>query len=152
MTERKGVFENFFKVETVTFKDCNDQDFESPLVYCSDLAGFVETLSDLRGYNFTDMTEKIGMDSGKGHCRLVLTLYDDEQLLHMNNGVRVTKDEGIGCSCHFKLTGRKKIIILASAPNVPENYNNCSIILNKVDINTIAYTFTGDLKIYNIVG
>ena len=43
-------------------------------------------------------------------------------------------------------------MILASAPNVPESYLNCSIIMEKVNINSVVYTFTGDLKIYNIVG
>ena len=98
LAERKGVFKDFFKVETVTFKDSNDKPFDSPLVYCCDLVGFVETLSQLRGYNFTDMAEKIGMDSGKGHLRMVLTMYDDEDLLHVSTGDidRVTRKQGIG--------------------------------------------------------
>ena len=152
MVEKKGIFENFYKVETVTFKDSNDEPFESPLVFCCDLVGFIETLAHLRGYNFTDMAEKIGMDSGKGHCRMVLTLYDDEDLIHTSTGNRVTREQGIGAGQQYKLTGRKKIMILASAPKVPENYHNCSIIINKVDINSVAYRFTGDLKIYNILG
>ena len=152
MTEKKGVFEKFFKVETVIFKDSNDEDLESPLVYCCDIVGFVETLSHLRGYNITDMTEKIGMDSGKGHLRMVLTLYDDQDLLHPSTGNRITREQGIGASCQYKLTGRKKIMILATVPKVPESYYNCSLIINKVDINSIAYKFTGDLKIYNILG
>ena len=100
MTEKKGVFEHFFNVETVMFKDSNDEDLESPLVFCCDLAGFVETLAQLRGFNFTDMAEKIGMDSGKGHLRMVLTLYDEDDLLHISNRNRITRQQGIGVGCH----------------------------------------------------
>ena len=151
LTEKKGVFAGFFKVEKVTFKNNDGEDFESPLVFCSDVVGFVETLAHLRGYNFTDMVEKVGMDSGKGHLRMVLTLYDEEDLLHLSTGSRVTRQEGIGSGCQYKLTGRKKIMILATTPNVPESYLNCSIIMNKVNINSLAYRFTGDLKIFNIM-
>ena len=145
------LLERYFNVESVTFKNTDNKDFESPLVFCSDVCGFVETLAYLRGYNFTDMVEKVGMDSGKGHLRLVLTLYDEEDLLDFSTGSRVTRQEGIGSSCHYKLTGRKKIMILASVPKVPESYVNCSIIMNKVNINSLAYKFTGDLKIMNIL-
>ena len=130
LTEKKGVFAGFFKVEKVTFKNNDGEDFESPLVFCSDVVGFVETLAHLRGYNFTDMVEKVGMDSGKGHLRMVLTLYDEEDLLHLSTGSRVTRQEGIGSGCQYKLTGRKKIMILATTPKVPESYLNCSIIMN----------------------
>lgn len=139
-------------METITFKDSEDNTFESPLVYCCDLVGFVETVAYLRGYNFTDMAHKIGMDSGKGHLRMVLTMYDEEDILPNNNKERVTRAEGIGAGTSYRLTGRKKIMILASAPKVPENYNNCAIFINKVNISSLVYTFTGDLKLYNIIG
>ena len=151
LTERKGIFAKYFAVETTTFKDSDDNPLESPFVYCCDLVGFVETLAYLRGYNFTDMAQKIGMDSGKGHLRMVLTMYDDEDLLHTTKD-RVTRAEGIGSGSSYRLTGRRRIMILASAPKVPENYFNCSIFINKVNINSLVFTFTGDLKLYNIIG
>ena len=125
---------------------------ESPFVYCCDIVGFVETIASLRGYNFTDMAQKIGMDFGKGHLRMVLTMYDDEDLLNISTKERITRAEGIGSGSSYKLTGRRRIMILASAPKVPENYHNCGIFIQNVAINSLLYTFTGDLKLYNIIG
>ena len=34
---------------------------------------------------------------------------------------------------------------------VPENYNNCQIFMSKTGINDVLYTFSGDLKIMNIM-
>ena len=152
LTERKGIFAKYFSVEMTTFLDSDDKPFQSPFVFCSDLVGFVETLAYLRGFNFTDMAQKIGMDSGKGHLRMVLTMYDEEDIIPVNNKPRITRMDGIGAGTSYRLTGRRKIMILASAPKVPENHHNCSIFIDKVNINSLVYKFTGDLKLYNIVG
>ena len=152
LVERKGVFEKYFDVENTTFEDGEGGKFESPFVFCSDICGFVETLAFLRGYNFTDLAQKIGMDSGKGHLRMILTMYDEEDILPVHTMSRVTRDEGIGGGTGYKLTGRRKIMIVASAPKVPENHHNCSIFIDKANINSLVYKFTGDLKLYNIVG
>ena len=152
LVERKGIFAKYFAVEMTTFLDSDENPFQSPFVFCSDLVGFVETLAYLRGYNFTDMAQKIGMDSGKGHLRMVLTMYDEEDIIPVNNKPRATRMEGIGAGTSYRLTGRRKIMILASAPKVPENHHNCSLFIDKVKINSLVYKFTGDLKLYNIVG
>ena len=152
LVERKGIFAQFFTVEMTEFEDTAANPLHSPFVYCSDIMGFVETLASLRGYNFTDLAPKIGMDSGKGHLRMVLTLYDQGIILPNNSKQRVVRSSGIGSGTDYRLTGRKKIMILASAPGVPETYNNCALFIDKVQINNLSYTFTGDLKLYNIVG
>ena len=151
LVERKGILAKYFDAELVEFEDFTNNPLKSPLVYCSDITGFVETLASLRGYNFTDMAQKVGMDSGKGHLRMVLTMYDEDELMN-NTKDRVVRSGGIGSGSSYKLTGRRKIMILASAPGVPENYHNCALIMEKVDINSLLYTFTGDLKLYNLVG
>ena len=92
------------------------------------------------------------MDSGKGHLRMILTMYDEEDILPVHTMSRVTREEGIGGGTGYKLTGRRKIMIIASAPKVPENHHNCSIFIDKANINSLVYKFTGDLKLYNIVG
>ena len=152
LVERKGVFAKYFDIESITFEDSEGELFQSPFVFCSDICGFVETLAFLRGHNFTDMAHKIGMDSGKGHLRMVLTMYDEEDILPVHTNSRVTREEGIGGGTGYKLTGRRKIMIIASAPRVPENHHNCSIFIDKANINSLVYKFTGDLKLFNIVG
>ena len=61
----------------------------------------------------------------------------------------MTKEKLIGDK--WKDTGRYKIIFLASAPMVPVNSGNCKIFMNKTNINEILYTFSGDLKIMNMM-
>ena len=152
LVERKGIFAEYFDVEIAEFETSTGESLMSPFVYCADITRFVETLASIRGYNFTDMAQKIGMDSGKGHLRMVLTLYDEDDLLPANIKQRSVRAGGIGSGTNYRLTGRKKIMIVASAPGVPETYKNCALIIDKVKINTLLYTFTGDLKLYNIVG
>ena len=152
LVERKGIFAEYFDVEIAEFETSTGESLMSPFVYCADITRFVETLASIRGYNFTDMAQKIGMDSGKGHLRMVLTLYDEDDLLPSNIKQRSVRAGGIGSGTNYRLTGRKKIMIVASAPGVPETYKNCALIIDKVKINTLLYTFTGDLKLYNIVG
>ena len=60
--------------------------------------------ASLRGYNFTDMAQKVGMDSGKGHLRMVLTMYDEDELMN-NTKDRVVRSGGIGSGSSYKLTG-----------------------------------------------
>ena len=91
------------------------------------------------------------MDTGKGHLKLVLTMYDVDKLLDKTE-CRRTRSRGIGSGPEFRLTGRKKIFILAIAPSVKETYKNCCIFCCKGQLNQLDFTFTGDLKVFNIVG
>ena len=48
-------------------------------------------------------------------------------------------------------TGVKKVTILASAPGVSETYNNVSLFLQKVQTSQVWCTWTGDLKMANVM-
>ena len=75
-------------------------------------------------------------------------------LIQIIEGSRVTREDGIGSGNDYKSTGRKKIFLLALAEKVPENYENCQQIIKKVGVNNLVdkYSFSGDLKILNILG
>ena len=61
------------------------------------------------------------------------------------------RSDGIGASEKFRELGVRKVMILASVENVPESYQNCRIILEKVNIVQMIFHFAGDLKMLNIV-
>ena len=164
LKERKHIFDEFFTAEETVFVDSNGDFFMETLVWCHDLVGFAQTLALHRNQNFGDLVEKIGMDSGKGiifsniifkiylykgHLKTTLEMYDPDNIFSPAVS-RTTRAQGIGSRDKVKELGVLKIMILASVQGVPENHVNCKIILDKLNINQMLYTFTGDLKLYNI--
>ena len=82
---------------------------------------------------------------------MTLTLYDAENLLPGSATNRVSRQDGLGAGPGYRLTGVKKILLLATAPRVSESYFNTGVLFQKVRIQDLLYKFTGDLKLYNIV-
>ena len=153
LVERKKMFEEFYMAELVEFEDKNGEQVNEALVFCSQIEDFVEFLSALRGENFTDLAQKIGVDSGKGFLKVTLTLYNEEEVIPLNNNnQRVKRSGGIGSNTSYRDLGSKKVIILAAMSGVPETYNNCKVIFDKLQLSTLLFKFAGDLKIFNIIG
>lgn len=149
LVERKEIFSDYFKSEFVTFQDKNGNEFEQTMVYCHDVCGFIEDLAVLRDKSVVELRDKVGLDSGQGQLLMTLTLYDPDNLLNIKEQVRATRKSGPGVK--FKETGVQKVMILACAPEVPENVFNVKIFIEKVGLSRLPYTFTGDLKLLNIV-
>ena len=76
-------------------------------------------------------------------------MYDPDNIFSVYQS-RITRAEGICAKDRVKELGVRKIMILASVHGVPENHVNCGIILDKLNVNQILYTFTGDFKLFNI--
>ena len=72
-------------------------------------------------------------------------MYDEDE--DEREEFRVTRDMGIGGSSDFKVTGVRKLLILAIAPSLDENYYNCSVFIKETNINNIIYTLAADLKV-----
>ena len=114
-------------------------------MHCSDIIGFVSELAQLRGFSVSDLSLKVGVDGGKGHLKMILTMYEPDRVL--DNKVarnRVTREAGIGSGEHYSLLGRKKVMIFVIAPNTPENYTNLQIFYDMVGINKLEYKQTDD--------
>ena len=149
LVERKDIFSDYFKSECVTFHDKNGNEFNQTMVYCHDVCSFIEDLAALRDKPVFELCDKVGLDSGQGQLLMTLTLYDPDNLLHIKDEVRTTRKSGPGVK--FKDTGVQKVMILACAPEVPENVFNIKTFIEKVGLSRLPYTFTGDLKLLNIV-
>ena len=64
MINCKGIFGEYFAAEEVEFQDSNGEIITRPMIYCSRIEEFVETLADLRGVAFQDLVSKVGLDYG----------------------------------------------------------------------------------------
>ena len=151
LVERKDIFGDYFKSESVTFQNSQGEEFEQTMVYCHDVDSFIEDVAALRNKTVQDLCDKVGLDCGQGQLLMTLTMYDPGDLLPGKEQVRNTRKSGIGHSVRFKEIGVKKVMILACAPKVPENVFNTQVFIEKVGLHRLPYTFTGDLKLLNIV-
>ena len=61
----------------------------------TDTKTLIEQLVDLRNEAYQEMSVKLGMDAGKGHLKLTLTLYDPDNILDFDVIERATRKKGI---------------------------------------------------------
>ena len=152
MVEEKTKFDSFFSADLIQFSDSNGNNIIRPFVYCSDLLGFVHEVARLRGLHVGDLVYKVGLDGGKGHLKMVLSMYDPDRVLdNLGGGGRVSRDLGIGSGGDYSLLGRKKVMLLAISPDIPENYRNLQTIYDLVGVSKLPFKQTGDLKAINIM-
>ena len=152
MVSDKTLFDPYFTADEIQFIDSDDNPLVRPFVYCCDITGFVSALAELRGFSVSDLSLKVGLDGGKGHLKMILTMYEPDRVL--DNKVarsRVTREAGIGSGESYSLLGRKKVMILAIAPDTPENYTNLQMFYDMVRINKLEYKQTGDFKALNLL-
>jgi hypothetical protein len=109
------------------------------LSYVPDLDEFIVKVCKERGLNPNDVTLLFGMDGGQGKFIVTLAILDP-------NRDPNTKEK-------FKSTGCHKILIPAIVRDIPENYDNLSVILESINLSELSkkYKVIGDLKIYNIL-
>ena len=71
--------------------------------------------------------------------------------MRTKGGGRVTMEMGIGSGIDDSLLGKKKIMIIAIVPDIPENYHNLQMLYDLTRVNTVSYQQTGDLKAINLL-
>ena len=145
-SEHNSQYADFFTAKFETFEDKDGMPIGMPLVYCSDLVGFLEKVEENRGVAGRGKKRKLGGDSGKGFLKLTLSLYDEEvdPSERPRKKARRSREEGITATAEE--TGQKRILLLAVVPTIPESAANLKKLLNIVGVNSVPYTVTGDLK------
>ena len=109
----KAKFDKFFTADVVQFRDSDGSPMPRPVVFCSAIVDFVSELIELRKLNFGDFKLKVGIDKGRGHLKMVLSLYNPDEVVKVKEEGRVTMQMGIGSGDDYSLIGKKKIFILA---------------------------------------
>ena len=151
LISEKTKFDEFFSADLLQFWDNDGSYILKPVVFCSNVVDFVSELMDLRKLGPGDAKLKVGLDKGRGHLKMVLSMYNPDDVMKMKSEGRVTMKSGIGSGDNHSLIGKKKIMILAIVPDIPENYHNLQILYDLTKINSVSYQQTGDLKALNIL-
>ena len=147
----KAKLDTFFSADLIQFKDNDGNLMQRPVVFCSNTVDFIRELMELREMDGGDFKLKVGLDKGRGHLKMILSMYNPEDVLRCKGAGRVTMKKGIGSGDDYSLIGKRRIMILATVPDIPENYNNLQILYDLTSINQVCYQQTGDLKAINIL-
>ena len=135
LIERKKGLTKYFKEEETTFYDSSGEELKRRFVYTEELEMLLEFILQER-----DIEEEavkwvnVELDSGQKRMLVVLQIGD-------------------GIANNVKDTSTKRAIIIAFVDDIPETYDNLSIILDKLKVHLIKYNhkFVSDLKLGNIL-
>ena len=98
------------------------------------------------------MVQKVGLDNGKGHLQMALTVYDNVELYkEKERSGRGCRADGIQPKDSSQMSVNR-VILLAIAPQVPESWQNVDVFLERTRIKEILFSFSGDLKMLHICG
>lgn len=140
------VLDTFFESTKLSFGKSSSggkkETIERSVVFCNDLNRLIHFVWQKR--NYTDETHvKLGIDGGGGFLKLCLSFSNP-----VATGLKVRKNSDYGV---------KKIIVIAIAPDVQENYENVSKIWCLLNLNNLQATYktnisiATDLKLANII-
>ena len=129
MTRRNNDIIELFELVTEEFEAESNIMKKYPLVFCKNIPSLVDKALKKRDLHLYEVHLKIGIDFGKGHLRVTLTVWNPEEVLSGNGGARRKRSEGIGGSSK-SLQGGDRVLIIASSPEVKESYNNFKVIFN----------------------
>ncbi len=123
-----------------------------PVVICNNISHFVSEVArhrpDLRNDSLPMYT--LGIDGGSGFLKVCLNIIHmtDREQEHLTKSP-VMKRQSLSGS--ILDSGVKKLFILAVSPEVPESYNNVKSLLSLLDISSLSFTLSWDMKLSNIL-
>lgn len=134
--------ENLFDVETIDFCRIENhiviEQQHQPAVFCTDINRFIDIICAARDHDRTQCLIKLCIDGGGGFLKISLSIFS----LHTQDIRSRYLDSGV-----------KKILIVAIAQNVQENYPNLLKLWIKSDLRSLRITenvtIACDLKIAN---
>ena len=131
---RKRKLTKYFKEEETTFVDSQGKEVKKRFVFTENLDILLDFIIQERDLTSDGVKVNVEMDSGQQRMLVVLQVGD---------GIEKT----------VKDASTKRAIIIAFVDDIPENYQNLSIIHNKLNIHLIPhhYKIVSDLKLYNII-
>ena len=108
LSHEKAKLDQFFSADLIQFKDNDGNPMQRPVVFCSNTVDFIRELMDLRQMDPGDFKLKVGLDKGRGHLKMILSMYNPDEVLKCRVGGRITMKMGIGCGDDYSLIGKKK--------------------------------------------
>ena len=120
-------------------------DTERPVVFCQDPKSFIYNIMMERNMDIDNTLIKIGIDDGQGILKINVQITE-----HGSSGdcskSRSKYSDGIAPKMQ-KLGSVKKLFILLAVPNIPELHENLACLLSEIDISSIDFSLSSDLKI-----
>ena len=119
--------------------------FEQSTVVYTDLCKFVDLVLQKRSLeNSESLLVKVGIGGGGGLLKICLSVFDIDNLVSGNK---------VGLSKKFKDSGVKKVFLIATVPDVPENYQNVKKLWLNLGLQNLdrRFTIATDLKLRNIL-
>ena len=89
---------------------------------------------------------KLGVDGGQGFLEITLSITLKPELKNNKIPKKLSKCDGYACK-GFKDSSVHKTIIFAILPSLNKKYNNLQMILDKLNISSLDYTISEDLKV-----
>ena len=149
VTENSHKLDEYFEEIKINYTRVDKQtkvseNFEQVTVVCKDLSKLVDLVVEERSLqDAKSLLVKIGMDGGGGFLKFCLGVFDIDNLVSRKTGI----------SKKFKDSGVKKIFLVATVPNVPENYENVKKLWMNMGLSNFdrRFTIATDLKLCNIL-
>ena len=142
--------DEYFKMLKISYlkvdKDTKvSENFEQCTVVCNDLPKFVDLVLQKRSLeNSESLLVKVGIDGGGGFLKICLSVFDMDNLVSGNK---------VGLSKKFKDSGIKKVFLIATVPDVSENYINVKKLWMNLGLQNLdrRFTIATDLKLCNML-
>ena len=119
------------------------------VVYCKDLKGLIEYLIH-KGHHLGELLKKMGMDDGGEFLKFCLALVKVTDFSPVRKGTRSTYSQGVQGN-KFSDTGTKKVTVVAIVEDVAETWHNIWIVFSLLNITTISFISSTDMKMANVV-
>ena len=97
----------------------------------------------------TNLTIKLGCDSGKGHTKWVASIFDSEKLAADKKRPKKKRRTAI-VETERSDVGPLRTITIGSGPNIPENHQNLKLMKEKLKLDDLEMINTGECKVLNI--
>ena len=150
LTESNKQVDQYFSVKDIKF---DEEETVTPVVYCTDIKGFIDFVLLQRREFSEDVEMKLGLDSGGGFFKICLNVFSHCDFENLRVTAKKQKySEGFP---EVKTTSVGKLIILALAQNVKETFLNVSKIYQLLKIEEIEKSYkirvAADFKMLNIL-
>ena len=146
--------EDLYTIKWMNFDIGNESKEQRPVFYgkASEVVDFIMDHRQIVDECFV----KVMADSGQGSFKISIAIipnnYDPEIDRPCNNGeplekkVRSSYAEGGSCK-HGKVSGVKRLIMLANVPDIKETYENCRTLWQLTELDKISYLLSADFKL-----
>ena len=152
LTERSQLAKELFKVKKVEMDGYKGSKVKRDVVYAN-ATELVDFVAEKRGYS-GEVFVKAMADGGRNFLKVCLTVLPENLDSDTETVPKVSSySEGGTAAKHAngKLTGVKKLIMLAIVPDIPETNYNMELLVNLTELNEVSHIFVADFKLLLIM-